>query len=239
MLVQAHNNCMTNFSETLEQMDEGLRNMLLHPVPIEERQHLIPMIKALRKVHKFDKLYESYLDLPCRDLSDDPKDLADEVRDLFLIKNTSQLKYLVDYRRKLLKFYSFKRMLPSYFHLPPPKPHLPAILQGLNLATRQLFLCDPKNSMDFRYYINILRKHYMFRRIPSDYFKQKLRLPEKPENICINQKYKFLFSDKDIAKQFIAEIQKRFRFTIPLSKKYMDVNLTDKLELSQSVNKIS
>ncbi|KAF0527644.1 hypothetical protein F8M41_013535 [Gigaspora margarita] len=130
-------------------------------------------------------------------------------------------------------------MLPSYFQLLPPKPYLPVISQELNLATRQLFFCDSKDSTDFRHHINILRKHYMFRRILRDYFKQKLRLPEKPEDIHMSQKDEFPISNKNIAKQFIAEIQEKFRFTILLFKKYMNINSTDKPELSQDVNEIS
>ncbi|CAG8655926.1 7104_t:CDS:2 [Gigaspora margarita] len=76
--MKAHNNCMTDLPEILEQIDKGLRNVLPYPVPIEERQHLLLMIKALRKIYKFDKLHESYLDLSCRDLSDYPKNLTDE-----------------------------------------------------------------------------------------------------------------------------------------------------------------
>ncbi|CAG8765101.1 10694_t:CDS:1, partial [Gigaspora margarita] len=60
------------------QIDKELRRALPYSVPIKERQYLLPMIKVLRKEHKFDRLHESYLDIPCRDLSDDSKDLTDK-----------------------------------------------------------------------------------------------------------------------------------------------------------------
>ncbi|CAG8746849.1 37595_t:CDS:2 [Gigaspora margarita] len=230
---------MSELSESPEEIDEDLKLVLPYAIPIKEREHLVLTIRALRKIHRFERLYELYMDLPCRNLPENPNELVDKLKKFFSIKKVTELQYLGEYKRKLLKFYSFDRMPPSYFQLSLSKPQLPNTLQELKSATRKIFSCNPKNSTDFRNYVNILRKHYIFRKISRDYFKQKDRLPEKPEEVQTHLRYDFQISDKNLAKEFLAEIQDRFRFTIPLPKSYISMNLTDKPELPQDANEIS
>ncbi|CAG8808410.1 30226_t:CDS:2, partial [Gigaspora margarita] len=74
-----------------------------------------------------------------------PNELVDELKKFFLIKKVTELQYLEKYRKKLLKFYSFERMLPSYFQLLLSKLQLSNTLQKLNSAIREMFPCNPKD----------------------------------------------------------------------------------------------
>ncbi|CAG8829725.1 1227_t:CDS:2, partial [Gigaspora margarita] len=91
--------------------------------------------------------------------------------------------------------------------LPPQLTNTP---QELNSAIQEMFLCNPKDSTDFR--------NYEVQKYLS---------------------YDFSIRNKNLANKFLVEIQDKFRFTIPLPKSYMSINLTDKLELPQDANKIS
>ncbi|CAG8778026.1 24633_t:CDS:2, partial [Gigaspora margarita] len=115
ILTETYNENMLKLPKRPEDIDKDLKLVLPNAILIKERKHLVLTIRALRKIHRFEKLHESYMDLPCKDLPENPNELIDELKKFFLIKKVTKLQYLREYRRKLLKFYSFEKMPPSYF----------------------------------------------------------------------------------------------------------------------------
>ncbi|CAG8851353.1 11645_t:CDS:1, partial [Gigaspora margarita] len=85
---------MSELSERPEEIDEDLKLVLPYAIPIKEREHLVPTIRVLRKIYRFEKLYKSYIDLLCRNLPENPNELVDELKKFFLIKKISELQYL-------------------------------------------------------------------------------------------------------------------------------------------------
>jgi len=158
-------------------------------------------------------------------------DLHPIVRKLFPITDPSELAHLSEYRKQLQAYYTFNKIPPQYFDLPPEKEKLPSTPQALNSAVKHLFPCAPKNDMELRYLIAKLREHYTFRRLPNDYFKTRTKLPEDPKSIKTKLTYTYPITDKNLAKEFLAEIREKYRFNIPLPAHYITANPTDKPEL--------
>jgi hypothetical protein len=188
-------------------------------------------VLALYKIYTFDQLNDSYFANPIIPLPNNPTDLNEETRAMFPITSRSELPYLAEYRQKLRKYYDFDRIPSNYFNLPPTREPLPSTPQNLNSAVRYLFPCNPKDSTDFKRYVNILREHYSFHKIPNDYFIQKKPLPKEPNQIKTSITYSFPITDYHLAKEFLAEIQDTYKFNIPLPLEYMTVNPTNKPQL--------
>ncbi|CAG8585526.1 24808_t:CDS:2, partial [Dentiscutata erythropus] len=124
-----------------------------------------------------------------------------------------------------------EKILPLYFNLLPQKPRLPSIPQNLNSATQYLFPCNPKDSTEFRHFVEVLRQHYSFKCVPSDFFVQKQPLPQNPTQVATSKKYSFSINDPMLAKEFLTAIQNKYCFTLPLPEQYIIVNSTNKPEL--------
>ncbi|CAG8816454.1 42704_t:CDS:2, partial [Gigaspora margarita] len=87
---------MSELSERPEKIDEDLKLVLLYTILIKEKEHLVPTIRELRKIHRCKRLYESYMDLPCRDLLENPNKLVNELKKFFLIKKVYKYEEMND-----------------------------------------------------------------------------------------------------------------------------------------------
>ncbi|CAG8846369.1 31396_t:CDS:1, partial [Racocetra persica] len=85
---------------------------------------------------------------------------------------------------------------------------------------------------EFRDLVTTLRQYYKFKRLLSDYIINKKLLPAQPFQITTIRSFNFPIKDKTSALQFIAEIQNEFYIPEPLPPNYVDVNYTNKSNLS-------
>ena len=241
-LHEVHSELLQPLPEFPQLISQEIRDALPYSIPLENRLNTRVVVEALRKGFKFDKLNDNYFVHTLVDIPEDPSKLHPSVRDLFPITERAELRELSNYRQKLKQFYKFDRIPAAYFNVPEKNEPLPTTPQELNSATRHLFPCDPKNDTEFRSLVKILREHYSFKRIPKDFFITKDKLPTDPALVKVKQHYNFPIEDINLAKAFIAEIESKYRFTIPLPTHYMTVNPTDKPplpekpELVQNIN---
>ena len=202
---------------------------LPQPLPLTNRKHIRVTVSALRKIYNFEQLPDTYFDLPNTPLPERLEDLHPAVRDLFPITDWSTLKRLSEYRQQLQNYYKLEEKIPpQYFELPAGKEKLPHTPQALNSATRHLFPCAPQSEEEFKQLITTLREHYSFKRLPSDYFKHRRKLPSDPTSIETKLTFTFPISDTQLAIEFLNEIKDRYQFNIPLPLHYMTCNPTDK-----------
>jgi len=123
--------------------------------------------------------------------------------------------------------------------LPPKKVALPLTPQELRPDLAKLFPFAPKDGDDFRDHVEKLRKYYAFVRLPNDYIKAKMLLPKDPEKVVTQKVYKFPIESTEELTEFIAEIESRYRYPVPLPSKYSELNPTDKPELPHDHTQIS
>ena len=229
----AHQAQLSPLPASPNEIPKEIMNLMPFSLPITDRKLTRATVLGLRKVFRFGKLPNNYFENPLEELPDNPEQLRAEVKDLFPITDRSRLPFLAEYRKKLMKFYDVERMPSLYFNLPPAKPKLPSTPQELNSAIRAWFPCNPVDDTDFRHYIEILREHYSFRRVPTDYFIQKKPLPVDPIQVKVEGTYSFPITDTSKAKEFLAEIHANYKYTIPLPIQYMTANPTEKPNLPE------
>ncbi|CAG8674932.1 493_t:CDS:1, partial [Paraglomus occultum] len=167
-------------------------------------------------------------------------DLKEELKQYFPITDPKQLTNLSYFRNKLSDHYSFSRIPPNYFELPPKKELLPTTYYQLNSHVRSLFPFDPENNkMSIQQVADLLHEHYKFRTIPNDYFKQKPVLSKQPKDIITTFTYSYPIIDNNQAKKFLEEVKRKYRVTFPISPKIMTANPTDKPRLPEDHTQIT
>ena len=239
LLNKTHSQLLIPLPQDPLQIDLNIQRILPFPLPIQDRKFTRATVLALRKIFTFEQLPDKYFLTILEPLPDDPSELNMEIRDLFPITDRSRLPYLSEYRKKLMKYYIVDRIPPNYFNLPEARPRLPSTPQELNSSVRHFFPCNPIDASEFRRYVDILREHYSFKRIPNDYFIQKKPLPTNPHTIKTSGTYTFPITDTHLAKEFVAEIQNTYKFNIPLPLTYMTANPTNKPPLPDEPNFIT
>ena len=116
---------------------------------------------------------------------------------------------------------------------------LPLTPQELRPELAELFPFTPKDADDFRDHVKRLRKYYVFVRLPNDYIKAKLLLSRDPVKVVTQKVYKFPIESKEKLTEFIAEIESRYRYPVPLPSEYSKLNPTNKPELPHDHTQIS
>ncbi|CAG8855002.1 13760_t:CDS:1, partial [Gigaspora margarita] len=155
-----------------------------------------------------------------------PEDLRDEVRKLFLLTKREELRDLRRRKEELSKYYHMRALPDDYFELPAKKRELPDAVQDLTPRLREMLPFCPKDNEDFDAHIKELRKVYGFRYLPNDYLIRKKRLPDKPEELNIKEKFEFPIMDKETALRFIEQIPNFYRVVTPLPSNYVGINYT-------------
>ena len=86
------------------------------------------------------------------------------------------------------------------------------------------FPFDRKNATEsLTTIIRLLKRKYIFDRLPYNYFVMKLRLPKSSKDLE-NINYSFPIKDKDMVKKFLEEIQKKYSFTFSFSKEWINID---------------
>ena len=135
LLNKTHSQLLIPLPQDPLQIDLNIQRILPFPLPIQDRKFTRATVLALRKIFTFEQLPDKYFLTILEPLPDDPSELNMEIRDLFPITDCSQLPYLSEYRKKLMKYYIVDRIPPNYFNLPEARPHLPSTPQELQYDT--------------------------------------------------------------------------------------------------------
>ncbi|CAG8737343.1 17457_t:CDS:1, partial [Gigaspora rosea] len=77
-LYAARSNIMYKLPENPISLDTELKKLLLYALPLKHRDLIIPTVIVLRKMYRFEKLNESYLNLLEISLPISPEDLREE-----------------------------------------------------------------------------------------------------------------------------------------------------------------
>ena len=88
-----------------------------------------------------------------------------------------------------------------------------------------------------------LRAHFIFDRLPNDYFFIKTKLSSFPNKFVTNQ-FKFPIKEKDEVIRFLKEVSVRYSFKMPLNKEWIDLgkgdnNYQNKPDLPTSFDKVN
>ncbi|CAG8591828.1 12304_t:CDS:2, partial [Gigaspora rosea] len=104
---------------------------------------------------------------------------------------------------------------------------------------RNLFPCKPTDAEAFKTYIELLREHYSFTRVPKAFFVEKQRLPFNPKELNLKGKYTFPITETGKISVFFKEIRGDYRIPIPLPKQYSDLNFMNKPDLPDTPEQIT
>ena len=203
-----------------------IRKGLPCELPIENSKWTGTVAIILRKIYAFERLPESYISDKRERLPDYPEDLRAEVRKLFPLTKREELRDLRRRKEELSKYYHMRALPDDYFELLAKKLELPDAVQDLTPRLREMFPFCPRDDEDFKAHIEELRKVYAFKYLPNDYIIRKKRLPAKPEELALKEKFEFPIMSTETAIRFIEQIPSFYRVVTPLPREYIGVNYT-------------
>ncbi|KAF0381809.1 hypothetical protein F8M41_012040 [Gigaspora margarita] len=96
-----------------------------------------------------------------------PDELPEQFGCFFPITERGDLRDIPEYYSRLRQYYTFDKLPETYFNVLSKNLQLLFTSQELKEQLRNLFSCKPTNEEVFRTYINLLRKHYSFTRVPK------------------------------------------------------------------------
>ncbi|CAG8826582.1 10862_t:CDS:1, partial [Gigaspora rosea] len=152
---------------------EEMKHLLPFELSIQDRRQTGRIVVALYQVFRFTRLPEAYFANQLQKLPDHPEELLEQFHRLFPITERGDLRDILEYCSQLQQYYTFDKLPETYFNALPKNLQLLAMPQELKEQLRNLFPCKSTDAEAFKTFIDLLREHYSFTRVPKTFFVEK------------------------------------------------------------------